>query len=139
MLAVVQAVWQNDLGADVTLQNQETKVFMANREEGHYQVARASWIGDYADPQTFMDVFSDPANDAQYHNDQYNALMDEVHNTVDVGKRMQLLHEAEQMLFDQSLLIPIYYTTTPYVANDKIAGYNWSILGTVDFKNAYRK
>lgn len=135
----VQAVWQTDLGADVTLQNQETKVFMANREEGHYQVARASWIGDYADPQTFMDVFSDPANDAQYHNDQYNALMDEVHNTVDVGKRMQLLHEAEQMLFDQSLLIPIYYTTTPYVANDKIAGYNWSILGTVDFKNAYRK
>lgn len=135
----VQAVWQNELGANVSLQNQETKVFMSNREEGHYQVARASWIGDYADPQTFMDVFSDPANDAQYHDEAYNALMDEVHNSVDPAKRWELLHEAEKRIIDQSLVIPIYYTTTPYVANDKIAGYTWSILGTVDFKNAYRK
>ena len=135
----IQAVWSNELGLDVSLQNQETKVFMANREAGHYQVARASWIGDYADPQTFFDVFSDPANDAQYHSEAYNALMDRVHATTDVGERMALMHEAEKMMFDESLIIPIYFTTTPYVANEAIDGYNWSILGTVDFKHAYRK
>ncbi|WP_251443576.1 peptide ABC transporter substrate-binding protein [Veillonella intestinalis] len=135
----VQAIWQNELGATVSLQNQETKVFMANREEGHYQVARASWIGDYADPQTFLDVFSDEANDAQYHSTAYNALMERVHMTTDLTVRSQLMHEAEAMLFEDTVILPIYFTTTPYVVRDTIDGFFWSSLGTVDFKEAYRK
>lgn len=135
----VQAIWQNELGATVALQNQETKVFMANREEGHYQVARASWIGDYADPQTFLDVFSDEANDAQYHSEAYNVLMERVHNTTDLKVRSQLMHEAEAMIFDDSVVLPIYFTTTPYVVRDTIDGFFWSSLGTIDFKEAYRK
>ncbi|WP_298702941.1 peptide ABC transporter substrate-binding protein [uncultured Veillonella sp.] len=135
----VQAIWKNELGADVELQNQETKVFMSNREEGHYQVARASWVGDYVDPQTFLDVFSDEANDAQYHSAAYNDIMARVHNTTNPVVRQQLMHEAEQMLFDDAVVIPIYFTTTPYVANDSIGGYFWSSLGIVDFKTAYRK
>lgn len=30
------------------------------------------WIADYADPMTFLDVFADEENDAQYHNPAYN-------------------------------------------------------------------
>ena len=135
----VQAIWQNELGATVELQNQETKVFMANREEGHYQVARASWIGDYADPQTFLDVFYDSANDAQYHSEAYNALIDRIHNTTDVKLRNELMHEAERMIFDDTVVMPIYFTTTPYVARDTIGGYFWSSLGTIEFKHAFRK
>ncbi|SUP42621.1 peptide ABC transporter substrate-binding protein [Veillonella criceti] len=135
----VQAIWQNELGATISLQNQETKVFMANREEGHYQVARASWIGDYVDPQTFLDVFSDEANDAQYHSEAYTALMNRVHNTTDLKLRSQLMHEAEAMILDEALVLPIYFTTTPYVVRDTIDGFFWSSLGTVDFKQAYRK
>lgn len=135
----IQAIWKETLHADVELQNQETKVFMANREAGHYQVARASWVGDYVDPQTFLDVFFDETNDAQYHSAQYNAVMTEVHNTTDPAKRLALMHEAEQILFDDSVVIPIYFTTTPYVVNDAIGGYFWSSLGIVDFKTAYRK
>lgn len=135
----VQAIWKDSLGADVELQNQETKVFMANREEGHYQVARASWVGDYVDPQTFLDVFSDEANDAQYHSEAYNEVMAQVHSTTNPVLRQKLMHEAEQILFDDAVVIPIYFITTPYVANDAIGGYFWSSLGIVDFKTAYRK
>lgn len=135
----VQAIWKNELGATVELQNQETKVFMANREEGHYQVARASWIGDYADPQTFLDVFYDSANDAQYHSEAYNALIERIHNTTDVKLRNELMHEAEAMIFDDTVVMPIYFTTTPYVARDTVGGYYWSSLGTIEFKHAFRK
>ena len=54
----IQATWHEAFGADVRLQNQETKVFLANREAGKYQVARASWVADYGDPQNFLEVFS---------------------------------------------------------------------------------
>ena len=44
LLKLIQDAWINAFGADVRLQNQETKVFLADREAGKYQVARASWV-----------------------------------------------------------------------------------------------
>ena len=55
----------------------------------------------------------------------------------DESQRMAYLHEAEQLLFDDCVIIPLYYTTQPYVAQPYIKGYHWSPLGLVDFKKAY--
>lgn len=133
----IQAMWKENLGADVTLTNQESKVFMATRTQGDYQVARASWIADYIDPMTFLDVFADEENDAQYHNEAYDELIAKAKATNDEAQRLAYMHEAERMLFDDCVVIPIYYTTQPYVAQPYIKGYHWSPLGLVDFKNAY--
>lgn len=65
--------------------------------------------------------------------------MERVHNTTDLKVRSQLMHEAEAMIFDDSVVLPIYFTTTPYVVRDTIDGFFWSSLGTIDFKGAYRK
>lgn len=133
----VQAMWKENLGADVFLANQESKVFLATRSQGDFQIARASWIADYADPMTFLDVFADGDNDANYHNDRYNALVQAAKETKDESKRWAYMHEAEQILFDDCVIIPLYYTTQPYVAQPYVKGYHWSPLGIVDFKYAY--
>ena len=86
---------------------------------------------------TFLDVFADEENDAQYHNPAYNELIRRAKSTNDEAQRMAYMHQAEQMLFDDCVIIPIYYTTQPYVAQPYIKGYHWSQLGLVDFKNAY--
>lgn len=133
----LQAMWKKNLGIDVSITNQESKVFMATRSQGDYQLARASWIADYIDPMSFLEVFSDASNDAQYHNDKYNALIAKAKATNDEAQRMAYMHEAEQLLFDDCVIIPIYYTTQPYVAQPYVKGYHWSPLGLVDFKHAY--
>lgn len=133
----MQSMWKANLGVTVSLMNQESKVFMASRAKGDYQIARASWIADYNDPMSFMEVFSDEENDAQYHNERYNELIKKAKATNDEVQRLQYLHEAEQILFDDCVIIPIYYTTQPYVAQPYIHGYSWSPLGLVDFKHAY--
>lgn len=133
----LQAMWKESLGVDVHITNQESKVFMATRAQGDYQLARASWIADYIDPMTFLDVFADDENDAQYHNPAYNALIAKAKASNDERQRMAYLHEAEQLLFDDCVIIPLYYTTQPYVAQPYIKGYHWSPLGLVDFKKAY--
>lgn len=133
----LQAMWKENLGVSVRLMNQESKVFMASRAQGDYQIARASWIADYVDPMSFLDVFADEENDAQYHNPAYNDLIQKAKSTNDEAKRMAYMHEAEQMLFDDCVIIPLYYTTQPYVAQPYIKGYHWSPLGLVDFKHAY--
>ena len=134
----VQATWAKAFGVNVSLQNQESKVFLASREEGRYQVARASWIADFGDPQNFLEVFSASDNDAQFHNDAYNDLINKVRSTQDGSLRNQYMHDAEQMMFDEGLVMPIYYTTQPYVSNGKIKDFYWTALGLIDFKKAYR-
>jgi oligopeptide transport system substrate-binding protein len=133
----VQEMWKQNLGVSVTLTNQESKVFLESRNQGDFQVARASWVGDYADPMTFMDVFKDPDNDAKYNNPAYNRLIEQAQSTNDQQVRMQAMHAAEKILFDDAVIIPIYYTTQPFVAKPYVKGYFWSVLGLADFKTAY--
>jgi oligopeptide transport system substrate-binding protein len=133
----IQEMWKQNLAVDVQLTNQESKVFLESRTQGEFQIARASWIGDYADPMTFMDVFHDAENDAKYDNPAYNALVEQAQSTIDPLIRMQALHGAEKVLFDDAVIIPIYYTTQPFIAQPYVKGYVWSVLGLADFKTAY--
>lgn len=133
----VQAMWQENLGVHAELTNQEAKVYLASRTQGNYQVARASWVADYADPMTFLDVFADEENDAQYHNEAYADLVGKAKEEKDPGRRMEYMHQAEQILFDDCVLIPIYYTTQPFVVQPYVKGYHWSPLGLIDLKEAY--
>ncbi|WP_371381386.1 peptide ABC transporter substrate-binding protein [Sporomusa aerivorans] len=133
----VQEMWKQNLGITVNLTNQESKVFLESRNQGDFQVARASWVGDYADPMTFMDVFYDPDNDANYNNPAYNRLIEQAKSTNDQQVRMQAMHDAEKILFEDAVIIPIYYTTQPFIAKPYVKGYFWSVLGLADFKTAY--
>ena len=53
----IQAMWKTALGINVVLDNQEWKVFLKAVETQDYMVTRAGWIGDYNDPNTFMDMW----------------------------------------------------------------------------------
>lgn len=133
----IQEMWKQNLGVTATLTNQESKVFLASRTQGEFQIARSSWVGDYADPMTFMDVFKDPGNDARYNNPAYNTLIEQAQTTMDQKIRMQAMHEGEKMLFADAVILPIYYTTQPFVVRPYVKGYFWSVLGLADFKTAY--
>ena len=134
---VIQSMWKENLGVNVELQNQETKVYLDARNQGNFQIARASWIADYADPMTFMDVYLDENNDGQYHNPAYNALVLKAQSTNDQAVRMKAMHDAEKILMDDDVVLPIYYTTQPYIVQPYVQGYKWSVLGTIDFKETY--
>lgn len=133
----IQEMWKQNLGVSAVLMNQESKVFLASRSQGEFQIARASWVGDYADPMTFMDVFKDPSNDARYSNPAYTNLIEQAQSTMDQKIRIQAMHDGEKMLFDDAVLLPIYYTTQPFVARNYVKGYFWSVLGLADFKTAF--
>lgn len=133
----IQEMWKQNLGISVTLTNQESKVFLESRHQGEFQIARASWVGDYADPMTFMDVFKDPTNDAKYNNPIYNRVIEQAQSTMDQKVRMQAMHDGEKILFDDEVILPIYYTTQPFVTKPYVKGYFWSVLGLADFKTAF--
>ncbi len=48
------SMWKKNLGASVTLNNQEWKTMLDTRHQGNFDVARATWCSDYNEPSTFL-------------------------------------------------------------------------------------
>ena len=120
----VQQEWKENLGIECTLANQEWKTYLANRRAGEFQVARAGWIGDYQDPNTFLDMFvtGGAMNGGQYTNKQFDEAIHKA-ATMDAGSaRMEVLRQAEQVFIEQDqAVMPIYY----YVRNNMIDLDKW--------------
>jgi oligopeptide transport system substrate-binding protein len=54
---VVADQLRRNLGLDVRAYNQEWQSYLASGQAGDYDVMRAGWIGDYLDPNTFLDMW----------------------------------------------------------------------------------
>lgn len=108
---VITRTWANELGISVPLEGITSKEFGDRLRSGGYQIARASWFGDYRDPTTFLDKFvSDNGNnDANYVNDAFDNLMKDAATTTDPETRMQRLAEAEALMLAEQPVAPIFY------------------------------
>ena len=138
----LQNMWQEQLGVTVNLDNQDWNVFLQNRKDGNFQIARNGWIADYNDPCSFLDMwYTDGGNnDAQYSNPDYDAAIDAAKATSDPAERMKAFHEAEDLLIGQdSVLAPIYFYTQPYMLNPDIDGMYYTPLGYFFFGYTTKK
>ncbi len=107
----IQQMWKEHLGVEVRLTNLEWKVYLARMKELDYQVARAGWIGDYVDPNTFLDMWITGGGNNQtgWSNARYDSLIRQAAETVDPEARTRLLVEAETILVrDELPVLPIY-------------------------------
>ena len=128
----LQSMWENELGVTVTLNNQEWAAFLQTRKDGDYSIARNSWIADYNDPMSFLDMWLTGGgnNDCQYSNSDYDSLIAQAKAETDTSKRMELLHQAEDKLVgEDSVLAPIYFYTQKYMLADGIKGLYCCPLG----------
>jgi oligopeptide transport system substrate-binding protein len=127
----LQNMWQEELGVTVTLSNSDWAVFLQTRKDGDYSIARNAWIADYNDPTSFLDMWVTGGgnNDAQYSNAEYDALISDSKTTLDTAQKYQDLHDAEDILMEDSVVAPIYFYTNMYMMNKKIEGKYYSPLG----------
>ena len=135
----LQEMWRKTLGVDVSVSNQEWKVYWDSLDRHNFQLARESWSGDYPDPLTFLDLFvSDGSNNApDYRNPQYDSLIEEAKNGLDPVRRMQALHTAEKILIDEAVVAPVFFQTNPVLIREQVKGVQRSILGVPYLKEAF--
>ena len=128
----LQNMWQTQLGVTVQLDNQEWATFLQTRKDGDYSIARNGWIADYNDPMSFLDMWLTGGgnNDAQYSNADYDALIQQAKATADPAERMELMHQAEDILVGQDWVVnPLYFYTQKYMLADGIQGMYYTPLG----------
>jgi ABC-type oligopeptide transport system substrate-binding subunit len=100
----LQAMWKRELHIPVSLSNQEWASYLAATTEKRYDVARRSWIGDYMDPNTFLDMWqTDNGNNRTGWSDtRYDNLVRGATLEPDAAKRLAMLSEAEGILLRRS-------------------------------------
>jgi oligopeptide transport system substrate-binding protein len=118
----IQQMFRNELGIDIGMFNKEWKVYLNSRNKKDFAIARAGWIADYADPNTFLNMFvtGGPQNNTNWSNKDYDRLISEASKETDAVKRMQKFAEAEDILMREVPVIPIYYYANPYLLSKHV-------------------
>jgi len=126
---VIAHGWQRELGLSVKLLNQEWKVYLDSQKTLRYDVVRASWIGDYPDPNTFLDVFVEGGenNRTGWGNARYDELIERAKRELDPRERFSLLAEAESILLDELPILPIYHYVSRNLVNPRLGGFHENI------------
>jgi oligopeptide transport system substrate-binding protein len=109
----IQQMWKKHLGINVTLINQEWKVYLSSTQQKNYDIARKGWIGDYNDPNSFLDMWVTGGgnNNTGWSNTAYDSLITAASQTADQIKRIELFKNAEHILMNELPVIPIYFYT----------------------------
>jgi len=132
----IQQMWKKNLGVQVTLTNQDWKVYLSSQKSLNYSMSRAGWIGDYPDANTFMDMFVTDGGNNQtgWSNKEYDRLIALAARTQDLDERLEVFHKAEKILIDESPILPIYTYVKKSLRSSDVKGYYSNILDHHPYK-----
>lgn len=126
----IQEMWKRDLNIPVSIHNQDWGVYLDSQRKMDYQICRAAWNGDYADPFTFLSMWrtGDGNNETGWSNPRYDELMAQSMTEGDAAKRFQIMHEGETILLDELPIIPVYWYTHATLVRTSVKNWKESLL-----------
>ncbi|MEI6713348.1 MAG: peptide ABC transporter substrate-binding protein [Verrucomicrobiota bacterium] len=122
----LQSMFQKELGIHMQLRAQEWTVYLASQSALDYDLCRSSWVADYNDPNTFLNMFvsGDGNNRTGWSNPAYDALIARAAKEVSPQRRFEAFSEAEEMLVQKEAPVcPLYfYVGIQFYDPDKLEG-----------------
>ena len=136
----IQEMWKKNLNIDIQILNQEWKVYLDSESAGEYQISRAGWIGDYVDPNNFLDMFicEGGNNRTGWCNEEYDDLILKIAPATKSHKeRLEIFQKAETMLLDDMPVIPIYTYTSIQLIDSAVKNFDSNIMNHAYYKDIY--
>lgn len=111
LAVAVSDTWKNRLGAEVTLDQQEWKVFLAHCLAGEYQAARFSWPTGYNDPAALLNMLQSTSsgNSAFYSSQIFDRRLMQALRAPTAEQRYRRYQQAERVLAEEVPVIPLYH------------------------------
>lgn len=122
---LIRKQWRRALGIDVATRNEEWGAYLSSQRQLNYDVVRRAWIGDYLDPNTFLDLYVTGGgnNNTGWGDPEYDRLIRDAKTELDPERRLAMLHEAETMLMERGPVMPIYYYTSRSLVRPRVRGF----------------
>ena len=108
----LQQMWHEELGVDVELRQIERKIFYNAQSRLDFDMSGSSWIADYDDANTFLDLFTSHSgnNRTGWKNPRYDELIGEANMQTDLSLRAEFFRRAESLLINDAVpIVPLYF------------------------------
>jgi len=108
---LMAAAWKENLSIPVEIKVTPYESYIDELKKDDYVVGSSTWIGDFADPYTFLQMWRRDSNlnDARLNDPIYEHLIDQ--SMQEEGEqRWQTLSRAEEQLLQGGTVLPIAYT-----------------------------
>jgi oligopeptide transport system substrate-binding protein len=135
----IQAMWRENLGVDISLKNEEWKVYLDSQQTENFQIERSGWIADYLDPHVFLEIWQtgNGNNDTLWSNPEYDRLIQASLLAKTEAARYGIYQKLDAILVDECPVIPIYYYTRVYALSPKVKGWWPTLLDIHPWKYVY--
>lgn len=119
---VCQEMWNKTLGINIEIEQITYAECLSRQQSGDFEIVWAGWGSDYDDPYSYLELFmsSSAYNYSGFQNDEYDALMTATQTEIDAAKRMNMMHQAEQILIDEGAFLPQAEREIHYLLNENV-------------------
>jgi oligopeptide transport system substrate-binding protein len=133
----LQQMWKDVLNIEVALINQEWKVYLDSITQMNFQIARRGWIGDYVDPNNFLDLFLTGGgnNNTGFADPRYDELvLRKAPQATTKAERFAVFEEAETLLMEQMPIIPVFTYTSKHLVQPSVRGLPSNLMDSINMK-----
>ncbi len=122
----MQAMWKQNLGLNFTITTYESGSYWDEFYDGNFDVAFDGWTGDYDDPNTMLECFTQKACATQNRwsgekAEEYDQIIADCATMTDQTERYTKFAEAEKILMDESPILPLYYRKSQLLVGTNVA------------------
>lgn len=114
-------------------------VYFKNICDGNYQIGGIYWRPWIDDPMYTLSSFiqgEQKVNFSHWEHSSFQRLIDQANRTVDILKRNEYLQQAEAILIEEVVVVPLFYEFNTFKVKSHLSNYWISPTGYVDFKSA---
>ncbi len=129
----IASMWKEALGVEVRLTQVEFKSLLQDIDRGDVEVFRSSWVGDYNDAYSFLQVLKSDfgVNLPHYSSPRYDALLRSAALQQDPFGRGALLEEAEREMLADHPLLPLYFYVNKHLVKPEVLGWYDNVMNVV--------
>lgn len=141
MAELLKAAWE-PLGVELTVQTTTEDRYLHSIPHWNADLFSYSWIGDFADPTAFLELFRSGStlNQTKWYNERFEQLLQEASETTDASEHYKLLSKAEQVLLDDGVILPVSHPVSLHAINPyAVGGWYTNALDIHPFKYLYLK
>lgn len=126
------------IGLDVKLEVNPGSVLREWMVKGTVGFFRGSWIADYPDAESYYAVFYSkngcPPNYTRFSNNDYDKIYENALSETNQSKRFDLYHKLDDIINEETPLVPLYYDEVLRFYHNNIVGLNGNGLNILKLK-----
>lgn len=138
IIVFVANQWQK-IGIHVDVELMETSTLREQMKKGTLPVFRASWISDYPDEESFLNVFYShngaPPNYTRFNNEVFDKLYEDCIEESNMALRHNIYIKMNNIINQNLPLIPLFYDETAWFVSNKISGLQANSLNLLKLEN----